>query len=181
MSTLPDLKIDEYVLNNTISIEPYDIKDVQPASYDVHLTGDLKKIDLHNQPCIDLRKMIQNIRYVDQSLNTPLLQNRVYLGSTLEKIKLPDHIGARFEGKSSLGRLGLLTHVTAGFIDPGFEGNITVEIVNLSGLEVVLREGMPIGQLSFFEMDEPSSYPYGHSIRNSHYQNQSGPTGSVGV
>ena len=98
------------------------------------------------------------------------------LGSTTEYITLGREHAARFEGRSSLGRVGLLTHVSAGFIDPGFSGQITVEIVNLSGRDIVLKEGMPIGQICFERLDSPAKRAYGDPGAGSHYQGQSGPT-----
>ncbi|MEY3696575.1 MAG: hypothetical protein RJA41_225, partial [Actinomycetota bacterium] len=100
------------------------------------------------------------------------------LGSTFEVVTLPDDIAARVEGKSSLGRLGLLTHATAGFVDPGFSGHITLELSNVSNLPVTLWPGMKIGQLCFIKMSSPSEHPYGSSVYGSRYQNQRGPTPS---
>jgi dCTP deaminase len=100
------------------------------------------------------------------------------LGATLERVTLPDDLVARLEGKSSLGRLGLLIHSTAGFIDPGFDGHVTLELSNVANLPITIYQGMKIGQISFMQMTEPASTPYGSSRLGSKYQGQRGPTPS---
>ena len=100
------------------------------------------------------------------------------LGSTLERIRLPDDLVARLEGKSSLGRLGLLIHSTAGFIDPGFDGHVTLELSNVANLPITIYYGMRIGQLSFVQLSEPAEFPYGADGLGSKYQGQAGPTPS---
>jgi len=100
------------------------------------------------------------------------------LGSTLERVTLPDDLVARLEGKSSLGRLGLLIHSTAGFIDPGWDGHVTLELSNVANLPITIYHGMKIGQVSFMQLSEPASAPYGSSTLGSKYQGQRGPTPS---
>ena len=100
------------------------------------------------------------------------------LGSTYELVSLPDDVAARLEGKSSLGRLGLMTHSTAGFIDPGFQGHITLELANVATLPIKLYPGMKIGQMCFFQLSSPAEHPYGSATYGSHYQGQRGPTAS---
>lgn len=100
------------------------------------------------------------------------------LGSTVERIALPDDLAARVEGKSSLGRLGLLTHATAGFVDPGFDGHVTLELSNVATLPIMLWPGMKIGQFCFLRMTSPAEHPYGSAGPGSHYQGQRGPTAS---
>src|SRR5699024_2416381 len=100
------------------------------------------------------------------------------LGATLERVELPDDLAGRLEGKSSLGRLGLLTHSTAGFIDPGFGGHITLELSNVANLPITLWPGMKIGQLCLFRLSSPAEAPYGSASTGSKYQGQRGPTAS---
>jgi dCTP deaminase len=145
-------------------IDPYDISYVQPASYDVHLA---------NKIC---RQTADGLEYSDISNKCKLKPGDFILASTVEKVRIPSYLCCRFEGKSSLGRIGLMTHVTAGFIDPGFEGNITLEIKNLSNVNIYLHAGMAIGQLSFERLEAPSEIVYGDPKLHSHYNHQTGPT-----
>ena len=158
-------------------IEPYDEKYTQPASVDVHLGRHLK-IENEGPSTIDPR--YDNEFYFDDYemdggfgyLATP---GELVLGSTIEKITLPAGVAARFEGKSSLGRLGLMTHVTAGFIDPGFSGEITVEISKVGRRPFRLIPGMKIGQICFYRLDDEPGALYGSRVAGSHYQGQTGP------
>ena len=161
-------------------IEPYDDTLVQPASIDVRLCHSLL-VASRAQVTLD-PKVDSGHRFDTYDMETfgsfDVHPGDLVLGSTVEKINLPAHIAARFEGKSSLGRLGLMTHVTAGFIDPGFSGNITVEIATASRHRIRLRPGMLIGQICFYRMSHSSVFPYGSEVRGSHYQNQAGPRAS---
>ena len=154
---------------------------VQPSSVDVRLDRYFRLFDNHKYAVIDpaeeqpeLTRLIE----VDAEEGFILHPGEFVLGSTYEQVRLPDDIAARLEGKSSLGRLGLLTHSTAGFIDPGFEGHVTLELSNVATLPIRLWPGMKIGQLSFLQMDAPAERPYGHPALGSKYQGQSGPVAS---
>ena len=161
-------------------ITPFHDEQLQPCSYDVTLSksiirffgrGEINAMD-HTLHDLEYLRMIMNdTGYV-------LDPNEFILGSTNEGVTIPKNIAARFEGKSSLGRIGLAAHVTAGFIDPGFSGDITLEIKNLNNHPIRIFTGMRIGQLCFFELDNDVSRSYGSDGLGSHYQNQSGPTES---
>lgn len=166
-------------------LTPFDENWVQPASIDVHLDryfipGAPEEAFAWNAKVLDPRqpvnKHFEPFVEVDFGKTFVLDSDAFALGSTFQRISLPNHIVARFEGKSSLGRLGLLTHVTAGFIDPGFVGHITVELKNVSHSHIRLYPGMKIGQVCFEDMGMPVERPYGHSSYGSHYQGQRGPT-----
>ena len=151
-----------------ISLDPWTPEMVQPASIDVRLDRFFRLFNNHAYT------------YVDPAAGEPwiLHPGEFALGSTWEYVKLDPTIAARLEGKSSLGRLGILTHSTAGFIDPGFEGHITLELSNVSTLPVKLWPGMKIGQMCFFQLSSPAEHPYGSQGTGSHYQGQRGPTPS---
>lgn len=155
---LPDHSIRELLISNEM-IQPWSDKNIQPASYDVSLSD--------------------TFVYGDRSERASyfvLRPGQFVLGSTIETLRIPKHLYSRFEGKSSLGRLGLMTHVTAGFIDPGFCGQLTVELCNVSATPIRLYTGMLIGQLCFGTLTAPAENPYGSSERSSHYQGQAGAT-----
>lgn len=168
-------------------IVPWDDAALQPASYDLSLGSEIifSKKDIiwpKSRKFLSSRKDLHAFLNGSESFGTnakngvTLRKGDFVLGTTIEKVNVPDNIGARFEGKSSLGRIGLMTHITAGFIDPGFEGSITVEICNVSDSNIVLEYGMKIGQICFYEMKTRSLKPYGQ--RGNHYQGQSGTTQS---
>lgn len=168
-------------------ISPYLDKNLQPASYDVTLghkfLSFVPSTDYH-QAYIDAasgRLLGGEYKEIDYGPDACyiLRPNEFILGHTVESVNIPNNIAARFEGKSSLGRLGLATHITAGFIDPGFSGQITVEIKNENALSIVLTPGMKIGQICFMQMIEEPKRPYGSDYLGSHYQNQTGPTRSA--
>jgi dCTP deaminase len=178
---LSDRDIKAAIKAGIIGIDPYFEKDVQPASVDLHLDKKLLIFNNSNAPFIDLKKELPD-------LNRPVLikddepfilhPGEFVLGSTLEKITIPSIMVARIEGKSSLGRLGLLIHSTAGFVDPGFEGNLTLELANVSRLPITLYYGMRIGQISFQQMMSEAERPYGSPELKSRYQGQVDPTES---
>ena len=180
MTVLSDIDISRAIRSHTIAIDPYNEDDIQPASYDVHLGPSLLRVETTNNTPIDPLKLEDDdIQYTD----VPLIDGQflidpymLYLGSTVEVVSLNYRVGARFEGKSSLGRIGMQTHMTAGYIDPGFWGQITLEIVQSTDMQVLLTPGMPIGQLSFFELTTPCVRPYGSAELGSHYWKQMGPT-----
>ena len=164
-----------------IGLEPLEMGLLQPSSMDVRLDRFFRLFDNHKYPVIDpavdqpeLTRLIE----VDPDEAFILHPGEFVLGSTYEFVKLPDDIAARLEGKSSLGRLGLLTHSTAGFIDPGFQGHVTLELSNVATLPIKLWPGMKIGQLCFFQLSSAAEHPYGSANYNSRYQGQRGPTAS---
>ncbi|MDO5628466.1 MAG: dCTP deaminase [Mobilicoccus sp.] len=178
---LSDRDIKTQVDAGRVRLTPYDEGLVQPSSIDVRLDRFFRLFDNHKYPYIDPAQ--------DQPDLTRLLEiegddafvlhpGEFVLGSTYEMVGLPDDIAARVEGKSSLGRLGLLTHATAGFVDPGFEGHVTLELSNVATLPIKLYPGMKIGQLCFFQLSSPAEHPYGSAVYGSHYQGQRGPTAS---
>ncbi|MFZ9360911.1 MAG: dCTP deaminase [Candidatus Nanopelagicales bacterium] len=174
-----DIKIE--IEKARVVLEPYDANMIQPSSVDVRLDRIFRTFENHKYA------------HIDPSENQPELTREVttvgaepfilhpgefVLGSTYEVITLPDDIAGRLEGKSSLGRLGLLTHSTAGFIDPGFSGHVTLELSNVATLPIKLWPGMKIGQLCLFRLSSPAEHPYGSAIYGSRYQGQRGPTPS---
>ena len=164
-----------------VVLDPWDPAMVQPSSIDVRMDKWFRLFDNHKYPVIDpaqdqpeLTRLIE----VDPAEGFVLHPGEFVLGSTLETITLPDDLAARVEGKSSLGRLGLLTHATAGFVDPGFSGHVTLELSNVATLPIRLWPGMKVGQLCFFRLSSPAEHPYGSKEYGSHYQGQRGPTAS---
>ena len=164
-----------------VVLDPWDPAMVQPSSIDVRMDKWFRLFDNHKYPVIDpaqdqpeLTRLIE----VDPAEGFVLHPGEFVLGSTLETITLPDDLAARVEGKSSLGRLGLLTHATAGFVDPGFSGHVTLELSNVATLPIRLWPGMKVGQLCFFRLPSAAEHPYGSKEYGSHYQGQRGPTAS---
>lgn len=164
-----------------IKLTPWDPVMVQPASVDVRLDRTFAIFENHRYPVIDpaenQSELTRLVTVADDEAFV-LHPGEFVLGATYEFVELPHHIAARLEGKSSLGRLGLLTHSTAGFIDPGFGGHVTLELSNMSNLPIKLYPGMKIGQLCFFRLSSPSDHPYGQGADGSRYQGQRGPTPS---
>ena len=178
---LSDRSIREAISSGSIVIEPYSDKDVQPASVDFHLANKILVFRNSTLPYIDLRKEIPNLteEVIIQDDDPFMLHpGEFVLGSTLEKLTLANDLVARIEGKSSLGRLGLMIHSTAGFIDPGWSGNLTLELANVSRLPITLYFGMRIGQISFQHMTTEVDRPYGSKELSSRYQGQQSPTAS---
>lgn len=164
-----------------VALDPYDAAMIQPSSIDVRLDKYFRVFDNHKYAAIDpSAEQAELTRLVDVGPEGPFVLHpgEFVLGSTYESVALPDDIAARLEGKSSLGRLGLLTHSTAGFIDPGFEGNVTLELSNTATLPINLWPGMKIGQLCFFRLSSPAEHPYGSEKYGSRYRGQRGPTAS---
>jgi dCTP deaminase len=164
-----------------VSLEPYDADMIQPSSVDVRLDRYFRVFENHRYPHIDpAEDQPELTRAVEPDADEPFILHpgEFVLGSTYEVVTLPDDVAARLEGKSSLGRLGLLTHSTAGFIDPGFSGHVTLELSNVATLPIKLWPGMKIGQLCFFRLSSPSEHPYGSAKYGSRYQGQRGPTPS---
>lgn len=154
---------------------------VQPASIDVRLDRYFRIFENHRYETIDpAADQSELTRMVSPEGSDPFVLHpgEFVLGATYEHVALPDDVAARLEGKSSLGRLGLLTHSTAGFIDPGFRGHVTLELSNMATLPIKLYPGMKVGQLCFFRLSSPADHPYGSATTGSHYQGQRGPTAS---
>jgi dCTP deaminase len=164
-----------------VGLDPLDLGMVQPSSVDVRLDRFFRLFDNHKyqhiDPSLDQPDLTRLVE-VDATEPFVLHPGEFVLGATYEVITLPDDIAARLEGKSSLGRLGLLTHSTAGFIDPGFSGHVTLELSNVATLPITLWPGMKIGQLCFFRLSSPAEHPYGSDKYGSRYQGQRGPTAS---
>jgi len=164
-----------------IVIEPYEEEMVQPSSIDFRLDKFFRIFDNHKYPTIDPRADQSDLtREIEVTGEEPFILHpgEFVLGSTYEVVTLPDDLAARVEGKSSLGRLGLLTHATAGFVDPGFSGHVTLELANVATLPIKLYPGMKIGQLCFFRLTSAALHPYGSAKYGSRYQGQRGPTPS---
>lgn len=164
-----------------IGLDPWDPAMVQPASVDVRLDKFFRVFENHRYPNIDpAQEQPELTRMIEVAEGEPFVLHpgEFALASTFEAITLGPSVAARLEGKSSLGRLGLLTHSTAGFIDPGFSGHVTLELSNMATLPVVLWPGMKVGQFCFFQLSSPAETPYGSEKYGSRYQGQRGPTPS---
>lgn len=178
---LSDRSIKKEIDAGGISISPFRMEDVQPASVDLHLDDKVLVFRNSTAPYIDLRSSVPDLTEmvtIEDSSPFILHPGEFVLGNTLERIGLGDHIVARLEGKSSLGRIGLLIHSTAGFVDPGWDGTLTLELSNVSRLPLTLYKGMPIGQISFQYLSTPVDRPYGSASLRSRYQGQTEPTAS---
>lgn len=173
-----------------VIIDPLDETQIQPASIDLKLAPEFRRYDfkairsysealkLNSDFIIDLDNKGETTTQLIEDEKYILEPDEFILGSTIERVEIPDNLCARVEGKSSLGRLGLLIHATAGYIDPGFKGKITLEIKNLNNRPIILRAGKPVCQLSLTELSSPAEFPYGHTNLNSKYQNQDAVTAS---
>ncbi len=178
---LSDKSIKEAIKAGRIVIKPYFEDCVQPSSIDIHLDSKFLLFNKSQHAVIDVRqKQDELMCMVEIKDGQPFILHpgEFVLGSTLESLKLPNDVAGRIEGKSSLGRLGLLIHSTAGYIDPGWEGNLTLELSNVSPLPITLYYKMKIGQISFTQMTTPVDKPYGSKGLGSHYQGQKVPVGS---
>jgi len=182
VSVLSDRDIRAALEAGEIAIRPYDARDLQPSSVDLHLDRSFRVFRNNRYPFIDVRApqpdLTELLRVADDE---PFILHpgEFVLGQTLEWVELPTDLVARLEGKSSLGRLGLLIHSTAGYVDPGWKGNLTLELSNVANLPIALYYGMKIGQISFFRMSSPVDRPYGSPELGSKYQGQSEPTASA--
>jgi dCTP deaminase len=174
-SVLSDGTIRRLVDAGRIRIEPWDPGMVQPASVDLRLGRSFRVFHNHRASAIDLRDPPTNLTEhleVADGESFVIHPGEFVLGRTEEWVELPDDVVARIEGKSSLGRLGLIVHATAGFVDPGWRGTLTLEITNLTRVPIKLWPGLPIAQLSFMALDAPAERPYGHPELGSHYHGQ---------
>jgi dCTP deaminase len=178
---LSDRTISRLIAEGRIEIDPYDESLLQPSSVDVRVDRFFRVFHNNRYPFIDVKQQQEELtELVEVDGETPFVLHpgEFVLGSTLERVRLPDDLVARLEGKSSLGRLGLLIHSTAGFIDPGWDGHVTLELSNVANLPITIYHGMKIGQISFMQMTEPAAAPYGSSELGSKYKGQKGPTAS---
>lgn len=178
---LSDRDIRAEIDKGRVCLEPFDPGMIQPSSIDVRIDKYFRVFENHRYPHIDPAvEQADLTREVVPDDEEPFILHpgEFVLASTYEVISLPDDVAGRLEGKSSLGRLGLLTHSTAGWIDPGFSGHVTLELSNVAQLPIKLWPGMKIGQLCLFRTSSPSEHPYGSSVYGSRYQGQRGPTPS---
>ena len=181
LSVLSDGTIRRLVESGRIKIDPWDPDLVQPASVDLRLGDSFRVFHNHRASAIDLRDPPANLtEEVKIAGDEPFVihPGEFALGRTQEWVELPDDVVARIEGKSSLGRLGLIVHATAGFCDPGWKGTLTLELANLTRVPIRLYHGLAIAQLSFMALDAPAERPYGHEELGSHYQGQVDATAS---
>ncbi|WP_439662276.1 dCTP deaminase [Lentzea sp. HUAS TT2] len=178
---LSDQDLRKEVESGRLALDPFDVEMLQPSSIDVRLDRFFRVFNNTKYTHIDPAQQQDELTSL---VETPegerfvLHPGEFVLGSTYEMVTLPDDLAGRLEGKSSLGRLGLLTHSTAGFIDPGFSGHITLELSNVANLPITLHPGMKIGQLCLFKLSSPAEHPYGSKQAGSRYQGQRGPTPS---
>jgi dCTP deaminase len=178
---LSDRTIARLLAEGRIEIDPYDDELLQPSSVDVRVDRYFRVFHNNRYPFIDVREHQEDLTElveITEDRAFILHPGEFVLGSTLERIRLPDDLVARLDGKSSLGRLGLLIHSTAGFVDPGWNGHVTLELSNVANLPVTIYPGMKIGQISFVQLSEPAETPYGSDALGSKYQDQRGPTAS---
>ncbi len=184
MAILSDKTIKEYLKEGKIGFEPLlDEKQIQPSSIDMRLGDEFKVFKVIRKPFIDPKDEEDLASYMESTTVKEgdafiIHPNEFALATTLEYVKVPEDLVARVEGRSSMGRLGVTMHVTAGFIDPGFEGRITLEISNIGAMPVALYPGQRVCQLVFETMTSPSELPYGHPERNSKYMGQTRPESS---
>jgi dCTP deaminase len=177
---LSDHTLREELASGRIIIDPFDESCVQPSSIDVKLSNHFRVFRNHTSGVIDVKNAVdltEPVEIADDGVFM-LHPGEFVLGSTLERIGVPDDLVSRIDGKSSLGRLGLIIHSTAGFIDPGFDGHITLELTNIATLPITLYPLMKVGQVSFMRMTTPADNPYGKGAHGSKYQGQRGPTPS---
>jgi dCTP deaminase len=178
---LSDRSIREELAAGRVVIEPLDPGSIQPSSVDLHVDRYFRVFRNHTMGYIDVKENQEDLTELVEIGEDDVFilhPGEFVLGSTAERVALPDDLVARLEGKSSLGRLGLLIHSTAGFVDAGWDGHLTLELSNVANLPITLYPGMKIGQISFLRMTTPADHPYGSSKVGSKYQGQRGPTPS---
>jgi dCTP deaminase len=178
---LSDKTIREQIAAGHIGIEPFDDSCVQPSSVDLHVDSAFRVFHNARHPFIDVKKQMDDLtELVEVEDERPFILHPggFALGSTRERVRVPGDMVARLEGKSSLGRLGLLIHSTAGYVDPGWDGHLTLELSNVASLPITVYPGMKICQVSFFQLSTPADAPYGSEAAGSKYQGQRGPTPS---
>lgn len=178
---LSDHTIRKEIEAGRIIIDPLDDNCIQPSSVDLHIDRYFRVFRNHTMGIIDVKQDLEELTElveINEEDVFMLHPGEFVLGSTSERVVLPDDLVARLEGKSSLGRLGLLIHSTAGFVDAGWDGHLTLELSNVATLPITLYPGMKIGQISFLTMTTPADRPYGSSSLGSKYRGQRGPTPS---
>jgi dCTP deaminase len=178
---LSDRTIREQIDAGRIEIDPFDPACLQPSSVDLHVDRTFRVFHNQRYPYIDVKREMSDLTgVVEVPEDEPFILHpgEFVLGSTRERVRLPDDLVARLEGKSSLGRLGLLIHSTAGYVDPGWDGFLTLELSNVANLPITIYPGMKIGQISFFRLTTAAETPYGSGRAGSKYQGQRGPTAS---
>jgi dCTP deaminase len=178
---LSDRSLREAIAAGRLVIDPLDDDAIQPSSIDVRLDNRFRVFYTARHPYIDVKQPMEDLtELVEVKPDDAFILHpgEFVLGSTLEQIGIPDDLAARLEGKSSLGRLGLMTHSTAGFLDPGFVGHVTLELSNVANLPITLYPGMRIGQIAVFQLTTAADRPYGSRGIGSKYQGQRGPTPS---
>ena len=181
MSVLSDRDIRASIQAGRVRIDPHDASCLQPSSVDLHLDREFRVFRNNRYPYIDVRAPQPDLtELVAIGDDEPFILHpgEFVLGSTLERVAVADDLVGRLEGKSSMGRLGLLIHSTAGFVDAGWDGHLTLELSNVANLPIALYPGMKIGQISFLQLTTPADNPYGSDITGSKYQGQRGPTPS---
>jgi dCTP deaminase len=180
-SALSDGTIRRQIEDGRLKIDPYDESMIQPSSIDVRLGNSFRVFHNYRVTAIDLRDPPANLTeevLIEEDEPFVIHPGEFCLGRTLEWVELPDDLVSRVEGKSSIGRLGLIVHATAGFVDPGWKGTLTLELNNLTRVPIKLYQGLPIAQLSFMALDSPAERPYGSPGLGSHYQGQTAATES---
>jgi dCTP deaminase len=178
---LSDRSLREAIAAGRLVIDPLDDDAIQPSSIDVRLDNRFRVFYTARHPYIDVKQPMEDLtELVEVKPDDAFILHpgEFVLGSTLEQVGIPDDLAARLEGKSSLGRLGLMTHSTAGFLDPGFTGHVTLELSNVANLPITLYPGMRIGQIAVFQLTTAAERPYGSRGVGSKYQGQRGPTPS---
>lgn len=176
---LSDRDIIKRIKEKSIKISPFIRKNLQPSTLDIRLSDEIRVFDGYDVGLIDIKNPQDISRVIKMKRSGFILHpGEFILGSTIERVSLPNDIAAKIEGRSSLGRLGLIIHATAGYIDPGFSGNITLEISNISRLPIKLYPKVRIGQIAFLKMSSSVARPYGSKALGSKYQDQHGPTAS---
>ena len=178
---LSDRSLREAIASGRIVVDPFDDASVQPSSVDLHVDRQFRVFANSRYPYIDVRREMPDLTEMVEVADDEafiLHPGEFVLGSTIERVALPDDLVARLEGKSSLGRLGLLIHSTAGYVDPGWDGYLTLELSNVANLPITIYPEMKIGQISFFRLSTPAEVPYGALGTKSKYQGQRGPTAS---
>jgi dCTP deaminase len=176
-----DRSIREALVSGRIEIDPIEESFIQPSSVDLRVDSAFRVFENHRYPHIDPREPQEDLtKLIEVTEGEPFILHpgEFVLGSTFERVRLGVDVVARLEGKSSLGRLGLLIHSTAGFVDPGFDGYLTLELSNVANLPIAIYPGMKIGQISFYQMTTEADHPYGSGEAGSKYQGQRGPTPS---
>ena len=176
-----DRTIKEAIAAGRIEIDPFEASYVQPSSVDLRVDRFFRVFENHKYPYIDPKAaQLDLTTLVEVSDEEPFILHpgEFVLGSTFERVRLGNDVVARLEGKSSLGRIGLLIHSTAGFVDPGFDGYLTLELSNVANLPIAIYPRMKIGQISFYQLSTEADHPYGTDAAGSKYQGQRGPTAS---